>query len=93
VRERKALMSGRLTLVSGGIERLGVLPVLGALYLQFKGWEWGDWAAFSQVNLLGGLLFIALGLVYMAAWMAILLKARLDSMEALLSEAADVESN
>jgi len=43
LRDRKATLGYRLGLFTGGMERLGVLPVLVVLYLQFKDWGFGDW--------------------------------------------------
>ncbi len=87
VRDRKSSMTFRLGLLTGGIERLGVLPVLVALYFQFKDWEFGDWQAFGQVNLAGGLLLWALLLLYLGGWWLIRLRLRLDTYEMLISEA------
>ena len=86
VRDRKSTMSYRLGLFTGGIERLGILPLLAALYLQFRGWQFGDWSALDQVNLLGGLLLWALLLGYAASWYVIGLKNRLDAYDFVLSE-------
>lgn len=87
VRDRKSSMTFRLGLLTGGIERLGILPVIVALYFQFKDWEFGDWQALGQVNWAGGLLLWALLLLYLAGWWLIRLRLRLDAYEMLLSEA------
>lgn len=87
VRDRKGSMTFRLGLLTGGVERLGVLPVLVALYFQFKDWEFGDWQALGQVNLAAGLLLWALLLLYLGGWWLIRLKLRLDTYEILLAEA------
>ncbi len=86
VRDRKSAMGYRLGLVTGGVERMGILPVLVALYLQFRDWEFGNWNALGQVNVVGGLLLWALLLVYVASWYVIGLKGRLDAYDFLLSE-------
>lgn len=86
VRALRNNMSYRLGLAMGGIERLGVFPVLLALYLQFKDWEWGNWDAMFDVNLLGGFLIWAIVLLYGVGWMVIGLKVRLDTYESLLDE-------
>jgi hypothetical protein len=80
-------MTFRLGLLTGGVERLGVLPVLIALYFQFKDWKFGYWQALGQVNLAGGLLLWALLLLYLGGWWLIRLKLRLDTYEMLLAEA------
>lgn len=87
VRRRKAALIYRLGLMTGGVERLGALPVLVALYIQFKDWEFGDWAALGEINLLGGLLLWALLLIYLGSWYLIRLRLRLDVYEFLLDEA------
>ena len=86
VRDRKQMMSHRLGLFTGGLERLGVLPLIVVLYLQFKDWTFGDWGALSNVNLLGGLLLWALLLAYAVAWFLVRLRTRLDAYEAMLAE-------
>lgn len=83
---RKRLMTFRTGLALGGLERLGVLPVLVALYFQFRDWEWGDWASLASVNLVEGLLIFAILLLYAMGWHLISLRVRLDSLEALLTE-------
>jgi len=87
IRDRKSSMTFRLGLLTGGIERLGVLPVFVALYFQFKDWEFGNWQAFGQINLIAGLLLWALLLLYLAGWWLIRLRLRLDTYEVLLAEA------
>ena len=86
VRNLKTNMSYRLGLAMGGVERLGVFPVLVALYLQFKGWKVGDWRALVDVNWAGGLVIWAMVLLYGAGWMLVGLKVRLDTYELLLEE-------
>lgn len=84
---RKAIFASRFGLIAGGVERLGVLPVLGVLYLQFKDWEFGDWAALGRVHMVGGLLLWMLLLTYLGAWWLAGLKGRVDLYEILLAEA------
>ena len=84
-------MSYRLGLAMGGIERLGVFPVLIALYLQFKDWKWGDWAALADVNLVAGLLIWAMVLLYGVGWILIGLKVRLDTYQSILEESLQGE--
>jgi hypothetical protein len=87
LRDRKATLGYRLGLFTGGMERLGVLPVLVVLYLQFKDWGFGDWHALGQIHLIGALLLWALLLVYLIAWFLVGVKSRIDIYDALLSEA------
>ncbi|HJR73056.1 MAG TPA: hypothetical protein VJ806_05390 [Luteimonas sp.] len=87
LRARKASLSYRLGLATGGIERLGVLPMVVVLYLQFKDWEFGDWQALGEVNMVGGLLVWALLLIYVGAWHLIGLRTRMDLYDSLLTEA------
>jgi hypothetical protein len=88
LKARKATLAYRTGLVAGGLERLGVLPILVALYAQFKDWEFGNWASlWAHVHLVGGLLIWAMLLAYLVSWQAIRLRSRLDIYEALLDEA------
>ena len=93
IRGRKGSMTYRLGLLTGGIERLGVLPLLVALYFQFKDWEFGDWQVLGHVNFAGGLLLWALLLLYLGGWWLIRLKTRLDTYEVLLAEAVSPSSH
>lgn len=79
-------MGERMGLLFGGIQRLGVFPVLVALYLQFRDWHWGDWAGAFDVNLVGGLLIFAMLLLYAGGWYLVGLRARLDAYVSLLDE-------
>lgn len=87
IRDRRQVMTHRLGVFTGGIEKLGVIPLLLGLYLQFKDWRWGDWDALAQVNLVQGLLIWALFLCYAAGWHLVALRSRIDSYELLLAEA------
>lgn len=92
-RDRKQMMSYRLGLFTGGLERLGLIPVLVALYLQFKDWTIGDWSALTRVNAVGGLLLWMLLLAYVGGWFLIRLRTRLDVYEALLAERMQVSAD
>jgi hypothetical protein len=87
LQSRRNMMVYRLGALTGGVERLGILPVVVALYFQFKDWRWGDWSALLDVNWVSGILLWAALLVYAGGWWIIRLKSRLDSYEALLTEA------
>ncbi|TPG05382.1 hypothetical protein EAH88_15575 [Rhodanobacter glycinis] len=87
VSARKSSLAYRMGLFTGGVQRLGILPLLVILYLQFKDWRLGDWPAFGQVHMVGGLLLWALFLAYLGAWWLVGLGTRWDAYEALLAEA------
>ncbi|WP_333680702.1 hypothetical protein [Dyella sp.] len=92
LRDRKTSLIYRHGLLSGGIEKIGILPLLGLLYLQLKDWAFGDWKGlFDHVHLIGGLLLWVLLITYGVAWWAARTKGRLDVYEALLAEAGDVK--
>lgn len=87
LRVRRQSMQQGLTLFTGGLERLGILPVIGVLYLQFRDWRWGDWTRLADVNLLEALLIWMLLLVYVAGWQLVMVHRRTAVYEALLAEA------
>lgn len=87
LRVRRQSMQQGLALFTGGLERLGILPVIGVLYLQFRDWRWGDWARLAEVNLVQALLIWALLLVYLAGWHLVVVHRRTAVYEALLAEA------
>lgn len=91
VQRLRANMDNRMGVVFGGTQRLGVFPVLIALYLQFRNWEWGDWAAAFDVNLVAGLLIWAMLLLYAAGWLLVGIRTRLDTYESLLQESLEEE--
>lgn len=95
IQARRKIMHFRMGLVTGGMERLGVIPLLAALYLQFKDWRFGDWAALGEVTFVQGSMAVALLLIYVASWVLILLYSRTEAYELLLIEAAaqEVESS
>ncbi|MFV1847591.1 hypothetical protein ACNJRW_15500 [Stenotrophomonas maltophilia] len=77
-------MIERMGMMYGGLQRLGPFPLLIALYLQFRGWQWGDWASAFDVSLVGALLIFAMVLLYLLGWMLISMRTRLDTYVALL---------
>jgi len=87
VRGRVQALQHGLGLFTGGFERLGILPVVGLLYLQFRDWRWNDWGWLAEMNLLQGLLIWALLLVYVAGWQLAILHRRIQAYELLLAEA------
>ncbi len=80
-------MTERMGLMYGGFQKLGPFPVLIALYLQFRNWEWGDWAGAFDVNLVGGLLIFAMVLMYGLGWVLMAVRTRLDTYVNLLEAA------
>jgi hypothetical protein len=79
-------MGDRMGLMFGGIQRLGVFPVLIALYLQFREWKWGDWrGAFDVSPVVGPIICFMVGL-YAAGWLVVGLRSRLDTYVAVLEE-------
>lgn len=88
---RKSSLAYRMGLFTGSVQRLGILPLLAILYLQFKDWRFGDWQALGQVHMVGGLLLWALFLAYLGAWWLVGLGTRWDAYEALLIEATQDE--
>lgn len=80
-------MDERMGFAFGGIQRLGIFPVLVALYLQFRNWTWGDWATAFDVNPVAGLIIWMMVLLYAGGWMLIGLRTRLDTYVSLLEAA------
>lgn len=87
IRDRRATMHERLGLFTGGMERLGVLPLLVALYLQFKDWRWGNWNAFANITFAQGALAFWILVAYALSWYMIHLRIRVQAYELLLAEA------
>ena len=77
-------MIDRLGLMYGGLQRLGPLPLLIALFVQLREWEWGDWAGAFDVSPVGALLIFWMVVLYVVGWMLIGLRTRLDTYVALL---------
>ncbi|KAF1722452.1 hypothetical protein CSC75_03120 [Pseudoxanthomonas wuyuanensis] len=82
-------MSERMGLLLGGIQRLGILPLLVALYLQFRNWEWGDWTSAFDVNLVAGLLIWTMLLLYAGGWFLVGLRFQLDAYVSLLESSLE----
>lgn len=80
----RTTMIERMGLMYGGLQHLGAFPLLVALYLQFRGWKWGDWAGAFDVGVVGAFLIYMLVLLYLAGWMLIGQRTRLDTYVALL---------
>lgn len=89
---RRQTLTYKLGIFSGGIEKLGPLPLLAVLYIQFKDVELGTWAALGQVTFLGGFLLAALAVCYLMSMMFLGIKIRLETYEYLIDEALEVEA-
>ncbi|WP_447896842.1 hypothetical protein [Stenotrophomonas acidaminiphila] len=87
IRDRRTTMHERLGLFTGGMERLGILPLLVALYLQFKDWRWGNWNAFANITLVQGAFAFWILVAYALSWYLVHLRARVQAYELLLAEA------
>jgi hypothetical protein len=93
VRDRKSRLVYRAGLISGGFEKLGIMPLLAAVYLQLKDWSFGDWKGLADhVHVLGSILLWALMIFYAVSFWAIRAKSRLDLYEVVLTEASIRES-
>ncbi|MCL1561757.1 hypothetical protein [Xanthomonas nasturtii] len=87
MRDRRSNMHDRLGLFTGGIEKLGFMPVLLALYLQLKDWRLGDWTVLSKITLIQGVLALTLLFAFAMSSHLIRLRIRVQSYEQLLAEA------
>lgn len=79
---RHARMKEKLPLLTGGIEKLGALPVVIALYLQFKDMHWPPHPGWLEIGLIFVLVF--------GYWLSVLqigVRLRLQLYEMLLSKA------
>lgn len=89
VRDRKSRLTYRAGLISGGFEKFGILPLLAAMYLQFKDWSFSDWKTLTgHVHVLGTVLLWALMIFYAVSWWAVRTKSHLDLYETVLAEAS-----
>jgi hypothetical protein len=89
IRDLKTRLVYRGGLISGGFDKLGVLPLLLAMYFQFKDWTFGGWRAlFDHVHLLGTFLLSMVVITYFLSWWVARAKDRLDLYEMLLTEAS-----
>jgi len=89
IRERGTRMMSRTRLFTGGMERLGVFPLLLALYIQLKDWRFGDWAALNDITMTQGILIFALMLAYLLFLHLMHIHSRIEAIELLLNEAAE----
>lgn len=85
-------MTERMGIMFGGLQRLGPFPLLIALYVQFRDWKWGDWAAAFDVGIFGAILIFAMALLYLIGWVGISQRTRLDTYVALLESSITQET-
>jgi hypothetical protein len=81
-RRRSASMKRRLGLLSGGVERLGILPLVAALFLQARSFSWS-----GRVNTLELIVASVLVILYVLSWWSVVTTLRLDVYEAMLADA------
>jgi hypothetical protein len=79
---RHARMKERLPMLTGSIEKLGVLPIVIALFLQFKDTHWPPHPSWLEIFLI-----FALVLGYWLSLLQISIRLRLQLYETLLSKA------
>jgi hypothetical protein len=82
-------MGERMSFVFGSLQNLGIFPLLIALYLQFRNWEWGNWASAFDVHLVAGLLIWSMALLYGVGWWLIGLRTRVDVYVDLLENSLE----
>lgn len=90
VRDRQEVLQQRFALLFGSIDRVGLLTVVAALYLQFKDFRWHWPLNISAIPALCGL---ALLLLYAIAMWTSSLKLRLSLYERLLRQATTPEKH
>lgn len=81
-RRTQTRLSAKIGLMAGGIDKLGIAPLLIALGIQIKAFvDWG------QTPLWQILLGLFLAIAYMVAFMGVLMRLRLQLYETVLEEA------
>ncbi|MBE1161794.1 hypothetical protein [Dyella acidiphila] len=93
IRDRKAVLMYRHGLLSGGMEKIGVLPLVALLYLQLKDWSFGDWKGLlAHFHWIGSILLSLLIVTYAISWWVVRTKGRLDAYETVLTEVGVAEA-
>lgn len=85
----KQRMSQKIGLLTGGLNRLGVLPVVAAVYFQVKDVSLADFGSITPPTFAGGLVGVSVIGLYVLGWWATAMVLRMDLYEALLSQALD----
>jgi hypothetical protein len=78
----------KLPLMTGGIEGLGVLPVLAALVVQFKDMHWPPHPSWMQIALFAGLMAF-----YWLCMLMLSQRFRLELYDALLRKALETQAS
>jgi hypothetical protein len=79
---RQQRMRERLPMLTGGIEKLGALPILVALYIQFKDAHWPPHPSWLEIFLI-----FALAFGYWVSLLQISVRFRLQTYDMLLKKA------
>ena len=79
---RHERMKAKLPMLTGSIEKLGALPIVIALFLQFKDMHWPPHPSWVEIFLI-----VVLGLGYWLSLMQISVRLRLQLYETLLRKA------
>jgi hypothetical protein len=82
VSDRHGRLQEKLPMLTGAVEKLGALPVVIALYLQFKDTHWPPHPSWAEI-----LLMFLLVLVYWLSIMQISVRLRYQLYETLLAKA------
>jgi hypothetical protein len=89
VSERTRRFPRRLGLILGGVDKLGILPIIALAYVQFKDVRPGELLSLANVHSLGIVLLSALLLLYAGGWWLMRLALRLETYDEILSAAVD----
>lgn len=84
---RHERLAGKYPLLAGGLEKLGALPVLVALYLQFKDLHWPPHPTWFELILGGALIFL-----YWSSLLLASLRFRVQLFGNLLRRALDTRA-
>lgn len=87
VQMAQARMTAKLGFLAGSLDKLGVLPLIVALAIQFK--VYADWESVPQWQVFLGLVA---GITHLIAFVGSLMRLRLQLYEAVLAEALRDES-
>jgi len=82
---RQKQLGYRVGAMTGGFQQLALLPLLVALYFQFKDWTFTGWDQI-HINRPISLLVFGLAGLYVTGWLAVRIRIRLDQYEMLLTE-------
>jgi hypothetical protein len=84
---RRRILKSRLGLVIGGFDKFGLLPMVVAIYLQFKDVSVHHLERLPDVSLAGVLLLALAATLYGVSWWHVRLGSRLEVYEILLGDA------